>query len=279
MKHLVLGSSGQIGSYLVAYLKKLGEDVLEFDIRRNDKEDLRVYKNNILIKKMKESNFVHFLAFDIGGSKYMQKYQEKFNFIDNNMKIMVNTFDMLEKMNKPFIFASSQMSNMMNSNYGKLKLIGESYTKILNGIIVKFWNVYGYEKDPEKFHVITDFINNAIENNKIDMLTNGEEERQFLYATDASECLYILSKKYKELDKNKEYHVTSFKWTNIINIAKLISTHFQNCPVYPSYKKDTIQLKKNEPDNCILKYWEPKVDLKEGIKRVIRSINEKRITL
>ncbi|MHA1395370.1 MAG: NAD-dependent epimerase/dehydratase family protein [Promethearchaeota archaeon] len=279
MRHLVLGSSGQIGSYLVKYLNRLGEDVLEFDIKHNDKEDLRIHNNEILHQKMNECDFVHFLAFDIGGSRYMHKYQETFNFIDNNMKIMVNTFDLLKKMNKPFIFASSQMSNMMNSNYGKLKSIGESYSNILNGVTVKFWNVYGYEKDPEKFHVITDFIYKARDNNRIDMLTNGEEERQFLYATDAAECLYVLSKKYKELNKNRDYHVTSFKWTSIINIAKLISTHFQNCPIYPAYKKDTIQLKKNEPDNYILKYWKPKVGLHEGIKKVIKSIEEEKIVL
>ena len=38
---------------------------------------------------------------------------------------MVNTFDLLAKYKKPFLFASSQMSNMGYSNYGILKLLGE----------------------------------------------------------------------------------------------------------------------------------------------------------
>ena len=59
---------------------------------------------------------------------------------------------------KPFVFASSQMSNMSYSPYGVMKRVGELYTKSLNGLIVKFWNVYGIEKDMEKAHVITDFI-------------------------------------------------------------------------------------------------------------------------
>jgi nucleoside-diphosphate-sugar epimerase len=74
---------------------------------------------------------------------------------------MLNVFNLLKKYNKKFIFASSTMSNMINSNYGVLKKIGESYSKSLGGIIVKFWNVYGIEKDMKKSHVITDFILNA----------------------------------------------------------------------------------------------------------------------
>ena len=40
----------------------------------------------------------------------------------------------------------------------EFKKIGEIYSESLNGIIVKFWNVYGIEKDKNKSHVITDFI-------------------------------------------------------------------------------------------------------------------------
>jgi len=161
MKHLILGSSGQIGFHLVSYLKSVGEEVIEFDIVESSNQDLRIYNNNILEQAINECDFVHFLAFDIGGSLYMEKYQDTFGFIDNNIKIMDRTFDLLKKYNKPFIFASSQMSNMSYSTYGILKAIGEKYTESLNGLVVKFWNVYGYEKDEEKSHVITDFIKMA----------------------------------------------------------------------------------------------------------------------
>ena len=74
---------------------------------------------------------------------------------------MANTFELIKKHNKPVLFASSQMSELGYSTYGQLKSIGEKMTKDLNGIIVRFWNVYGYEKDEEKSHVITDFIKMA----------------------------------------------------------------------------------------------------------------------
>jgi nucleoside-diphosphate-sugar epimerase len=71
---------------------------------------------------------------------------------------MRNVFDVLERYKKPFVFASSQMSNMSYSPYGLAKAVGESYTKTLGGLVVKFWNVYGVEHDLDKSHVITDFI-------------------------------------------------------------------------------------------------------------------------
>ena len=86
---------------------------------------------------------------------------------------MDNTFSLLKKFNKKFIFSSSQMSNMDFSNYGILKNIGEKYTTLSNGIIIKFWNVYGIEKNLSKSHVITDFIVKAKTTGNIKMLTNG----------------------------------------------------------------------------------------------------------
>jgi nucleoside-diphosphate-sugar epimerase len=53
-------------------------------------------------------------------------------------------------------------------------------------MIVRLWNVYGYET--ARTHVITDFIRMAREG-RIDMRTNGKESRQFLYADDCCKCL------------------------------------------------------------------------------------------
>ena len=115
------------------------------------------------------------------------------------------------------------MSNMTYSNYGILKNIGERYTYLLNGIIVKFWNVYGVEKDLSKSHVITDFILKALNKKKIEMLTNGQEERDFLYAEDCCNGLEIIMKRFILLKKyNRPIDLTTGKYSKIINIAKLI---------------------------------------------------------
>jgi len=147
MKISVLGSSGQIGVYLTEYLREKGHVVIEFDKVNTPNHDMTIIPNQLLENVIETSDFVFFLAFDVGGSRYLKKYQHTFQFIDNNARLMANAFGLLKKYRKRFIFASSQMSNMSYSPYGVLKNVGELYTKSLNGLIVKFWNVYGIEKN------------------------------------------------------------------------------------------------------------------------------------
>ena len=157
-KIAILGSSGQIGAYLTEYFTKKGYLVREFDIVNGQHEDMTHIPNPFLRNVIMDSDFVFFLAFDVGGSHYLKKYQHTFKFLDNNTRMMANVFGYLNEYKKPFVFASSQMSNMSYSPYGVMKRVGELHTKSLGGLIVKFWNVYGIEKDMEKAHVITDFI-------------------------------------------------------------------------------------------------------------------------
>lgn len=273
MKYLVLGSSGQIGLALCQCLIAHGHNVLTYDIVDNKDQDLRVPANPILEQLISNSDFVFFLAWDVGGSTYLAKYQDTFEFIQNNLKIITNTFEILKNQNKPFIFASSQMANMSFSSYGLTKSIGEKITSVLGGVTVKFWNVYGVEHDTEKTHAITDFINKAKHTGVIDMLTDGTESRQMLHTTDCSECLYLLSTKYSELPRDQKYHITSFEWTTMLDIANMIAKHFPGTVVQPAQTKDIVQKdKKNEPCRSILKYWQPRISLADGIKNIIGKI-------
>ena len=270
MKYLVLGSAGQIGLELCKFLKKEGHEILTFDIGDDSLQDLRV--KGMVDSLIRESDFVMFLAFDVGGSRYLKKYQHTYEFIDNNARLMVHTFDALKSYRKPFIFASSQMSNMSYSPYGIAKALGESYTRALNGIIVKFWNVYGPEHDLEKSHVITDFILKARDYGHIPMLTDGKEERQFLHAEDCSNALMILSQQYNTIDREKELHITNFEWNTILEVADIINESLP-CKITPAKEIDTVQLnKRNEPDPYILNFWKPVISLKEGIGKIINEM-------
>ncbi len=276
MTHLILGSSGQIGRALVDYYNQKKENVILYDIVNDPNHDLRIQSNLTLEKFMIDSDFVHFLAFDVGGSKYLKNYQYSSKFISNNMRLMEFTFNLLEKHKKPFIFASSQMSNMTYSPYGILKAIGEIYTKALGGIIVKFWNVFGVEHDMDKSHVITDFVLMAKELGKIRMLTDGSEQRQFLHTSDCCKCLDILVNSYQNIDRAEELHVTNFKWHSIIEVASIISKFIPGTEIIPASSFDDVQKdKRNEPNTSILKYWKPDLTLEEGIKSVIDSMNIK----
>ena len=273
MNVAVLGSSGQIGAYLTDYLRKKGHFVREFDIVNDSHEDMTRIPNQFLRNVIMDSDFVFFLAFDVGGSHYLKKYQHTFKFIDNNTRMMANVFGHLSDYKKPFVFASSQMSNMSYSPYGVMKRVGELYRKSLGGLIVKFWNVYGIEKDMEKAHVITDFIHKGFESGVINMMTDGTEAREFLYAEDCCEALEKIMEEYSNLSSDDELHITTGVYTSILEIAQEIRKLFNDIgkevEVIPSEKKDEVQKDaRNEPDPFIKKFWQPKTSVKDGLKKV-----------
>jgi len=273
MKVLVLGSSGQVGYSLTRYLRNKNYEVIEFDIVNNEEQDLRIYNNKLLEQNIQSSDFVVFLAFDVGGSRYLEKYQNTFDFVNNNNLIMQNTFSLLKKYSKKFIFASSQMSNMSHSSYGVLKNIGAKYTHSLGGLVFKLWNCYGFEADEEKSHVITDFIKKGFESKEIAMLTDGNEERDFLYIEDCSEALEILINNYDKIDKKDEINIASHKNIKIIEIAKIVKQNFEKIgievEIIPSDKTDLVQKnKKNLPNENFKDWWKPTTNIEEGISNI-----------
>ncbi len=275
-KVLVLGSEGVVGSALCSFLESKEHVVTRWDIVLDPVgHDLR-----IRAPCMSNYDFVFFLAYDIGGSKYLE--EQKLTFIDNNILIMRNTFNELQKAKVPFIFASSQMSNMDNP-YGTLKKLGEQYTNIIGGLSVRFWNVYGSEEHGLKSHVITDFIHQYKTNKKIQLLTDGKEQRQFLHADDCAEALWYSMKQYYNItivNEKNTLDITNFLWTSIIDLARIVVLALGPkdktiiMDIKEGTKSDTIQTKHNEPDDFILLYWKPKIHLIDGIKQLAAVMSD-----
>jgi nucleoside-diphosphate-sugar epimerase len=279
MKITVLGSSGQIGAYLTEYLRKKGHTVHEFDVVNGDHQDMTTIPNPELHRVIMDTDFVFFLAFDVGGSRYLKKYQHTFKFIDNNTRLMANAFGLIEKYNKRFVFASSQMSNMSYSPYGVMKRVGELYTTALKGLTVKFWNVYGIEHDHEKSHVITDFIRKGFEEGNFEMMTDGTEERQFLYAEDCCEALETVMENFTDFKPEDPLHITSFRSTSIKEVASIIMGLFNRIDrpvrINPGLAKDSVQMdKRNEADSYIMGWWLPKTNMQDGIASVFDKMKK-----
>ena len=280
MKVTILGSEGQIGAYLSEYLTNKGHEVTGIDVVYGPENDLRVTPNTYVESKIKDADFVFFLAFDVGGSRYLKKYQHTFDFVNNNTRVMANTFRLLKKSSKRFVFASSQMSNMSYSPYGVMKRVGELHTTALKGLIVKFWNVYGIEKDMEKAHVITDFIRRGFEEGQFEMLTDGTEQRQFLYAEDCCEALETVMDCYSDFKPEDPLHITSFNSTSIAEIASHIQGQFNlidrfDVKIKPGLAKDSVQMdKRNEADTYISGWWLPKTSIDQGIAKVFAEMKK-----
>lgn len=257
MNVLVLGSSGVIGCELCKCLREYGYNVLTWDIKISCTHDLSKSENMCRLRDiLKSSDFVFFLAYDIGGSKYISN--AGIEFINNNMQIMLNTFNELK--GKRFVFASSTMYNM-NHVYGTLKNVGEHYTSKMHGLSVRFWNVYGPEESSEKSHVIADMIHKYKTQGYIDLMTSGEEMRQFLYVRDCAIALTQIMKNYDEILKTEQsVDVTSFQWTSIKNLAKIICDDVRVTDI-----KVTTHDRQNEPRTIIQKFWKPSTPLELGI--------------
>lgn len=271
-KFLILGSSGLIGKYLKEYLEKRGKEVIEFDIKNHFSQDLRIASNYELEKHLLNSDFVFFLAFDVGGAKYLNNLDNNEKFLSNNTAILLNTFNALSKNRKPFIFASTYLVDNLENNYSLLKRLGESFTSSLSGINVRFWNIYGFETVSDRSHLIPDLIHQCVVNRNIKLLTDGNEKKQFLYVEDCCECLFEIALRFHRLNKLKYIDLSSFDWISVYDVGRIISELF-NCPI--SHSKIQSNLAPIvEPLNTVLSFWEPKTSLLDGIIKIKRIYEE-----
>jgi nucleoside-diphosphate-sugar epimerase len=266
---IILGSEGQIGRSLVSCLTE-SFTVDSIDIQISNDHDLR---NMETLKKnedvLRAADYLIFLAFDVGGARYLSKNQNQFIFLENNTNIMLNVFSFLSRNPKKFIFASSEMALDINSPYGVLKALGEDFTKSLGGIFVRFWNVFDYEKDKSKAHVITDFVDQALDFGKINMLTDGSENRQFLHSSDCARAIQVVIENYEKLIESDGIDISSFHTTTIKEVGNIIA-HLTNSSLSSGKFSD---LTRNGeiilPRQDFLNYWRPTVPLKTGIEMVL----------
>lgn len=268
--YLVLGSEGLVCKAFCKYLTSKNIKYIEWDLKLGEHYDLRCDKNmSLLQEKVDESDYILFAAYDVGGAKFLTSSET--DSLTNNLKLMANTFSTLK--NKKFIFISSQMVSLTNNPYGASKRIGEIYTRMLNGLIIRLWNVYDEEDVSVKSHVVPDFINQAMTTSFIQMLTDGNEVRQFMHADDCARALYTLFENYDHFKTVRDHvDVSNNVWTSIHDVAATVQRVMNNNIKIIKGDKITSYQDVIEPDCTeLLKYWKPEIDLKHGIRRIIES--------
>jgi len=254
-KNLVLGGSGTIGSALCKELKAQGEEVVNLDIKVGF--DLRTLN----LFNYKNFDYVWFLAWEVGGAKFLYNEDNQLKIIKNNTKICENVFGFLKSTQIPFMFASSQLASYDNA-YGVTKKLGEQWTHILNGSIVRFWNVYGWETPGEKSHIIPDLIVRALQKQPIKLLTNGEEERQFIYMEDTVKNLIKMRKM-----KLKEVDMTNNQWIKIKDLAEIITNRLGVALELGEEKGYSVKIEAGETS----KKFKFNTSIEEGIEKIIKK--------
>lgn len=267
LTNLVIGSEGFVGKSLCNFLEKKGELVVHFDIRRDKNEDGRFAKLNL-----KNIDKIYFLAWDVGGAKYLYEEKNQLSQLKWNLALMTNIFDQIALQKKDFLFVSSQLAGQGETTYGVTKRLGEVWTHLLGGVSLRLWNVYGeLEETHIKSHVVSDLINQAVTKKRVRLLTTGEEWRQFVHIDDVCTAIHT-SLNTKSLQRSI-FDVTSYHWIKIKDVAQIICD-MTGAKLVPGKEIGRDQL--NSPHMGKLPEWMPIVSLKEGIGSMVTIAKTKK---
>jgi nucleoside-diphosphate-sugar epimerase len=265
MKSLVIGSEGFVGRSFCRHLEQSGSEVVHFDVKRGPAEDARVVR-----LPLDGVSHVYFLAWEVGGAKYLYRDDVQFRQLDWNLQLMLNVMPQLRESGIPFLFVSSQLAEEYDTVYGVTKRLGEVWTHLMKGVRVRLWNVYGaYEASTERSHVIADFVHQALETGRIEMMTTGEEMRQFIYIDDVCRGFeQALSGKFQGV-----YDVSSFEWVTIRQVADTIAS-LTGADVIPGTRTGSTPI---TPMVGRIPGWMPSISLAEGLSRTVEEYRLKGI--
>ena len=266
MRVLVLGSSGTCGRSVCRAFAAAGHEVVPWDLELSPAHDLRVA--GCLNAVLPTVDFVVFLAFDVGGAKYIASSTTE--YIDNNLLLLHHTFASLKQCGLPFIYTTSTMSSMTHIPYAVLKRLSEFYTELLGGITVKLWNVYGSEPICIKSHVIPDLIDQA-KSGVIRLRTDGVEERLFLHADDFARAVLAVFDNYAALRGRGIIDISTTEWVSILDVARTVQTVArelgQEVAIEVASAKDGSHTHRTDPNSAPLAaYWSPTIALADGIR-------------
>ena len=260
MRNLILGSEGFVGTSLCRYLESNGEEIVRLDIKRSSDEDLRNASIDV-----GHLDRIYFLAWDVGGAKYLYLEETQHDQLDWNLKILLNVMPQLKLAKVPFLFVSSQLAEEYDNAYGVTKRLGEVWTHIIGGVRVRLWNVYGELEVPSRrSHVVSDFVHQAVMDGRIKMMTSGEERRQFVHIDDVCRAMQMAF----DLSPDGIYDITSFEWTTVLRVAQIIAEASGVEVILGAEKGSTPYT----PMRGRIPGWLPTVDLVAGLTRMTEEL-------
>ena len=301
MRNLVTGGAGFIGSNLIDKLIKNGENVTCLDnfttgnkinIRDWEKDsNFTLIEHDIINPINLEVDRIWHLACPASPQYYLKNPLEtsKSNFLGT-----LNMLNLAKELNIKIFFASSSevygdpfkhpQDESYNGNvnpigvrscYEEGKRIAESlcfdYQRLFktNICVARIFNTYGPKMKYNDGRVISNFINQALNNQPLTIYGNGNQTRSFCYIDDLVECLI----KLMNSTFSGPINIGSDEEISINQLGYLINKKIRN---YNLILKKDIQIDDpqiRKPDLNLIKRlinWEPETSLEEGLEKTIK---------
>jgi len=248
---LVTGSSGYIGTNLMARLEHYGIEGVPYDLRNGD--DINDHPN-LLRKSTGCTAIIHLAAIaSVGRCEDNPKEAKRVN-TDGTISVVF----VARKRNIPLVFASSSAAINPISVYGRTKLGGEENVAHTGGVSLRLGNVYGGIDFAKKDTVITRFTAKRRRGKKAVIYGNGLQTRDFVHVTDVCEALL-----YAIPAESGVYEVSTGRPTSINRLAELFGLEVEYQQNRP---KEVYQVRPNTIS--WLPLWSPKLDLEDWIKTI-----------
>ena len=305
LRNLVTGGSGFLGSHLCKKLLDNGEEVICLDnFFTGRKENLKVCLQNTNFELIRhditepikiEVDKIWHLACPASPIHY------QYNPIKTTKTSFMGTYNMLglaKRVRAKILLAStsevygdpeehpqtesykgSVNTTGIRSCYDEGKRIAETLCsdyKRMHQVdirIMRIFNTYGPHMRFDDGRVISNFIIQALRNEKITIYGDGKQTRSFCYVDDLiNGMILLMNSNYKNpinIGNPNEFSIKQLGYLVKDLINPNLEFEFKKIPQDdPKQRKPSIQLAKE-----ILK-WEPRTDLKEGLIKTINWFKE-----
>ena len=161
------------------------------------------------------------------------------------------------------------------SNYAATKLLGEQYTLIYNRnynipvSVVRYSNVYGFGQSPRNPYcgVLGKFIHNALTNQPLTVVGDGEQTRDYTFITDSVDAT-ILSAVHP-MAYGDVFNVGSGIETSVNKLASLIAEQVPDSTITYVPERDIDNIRRRVVDIEKIHQrlgWVPKMGIQKGIQ-------------
>lgn len=268
-KILITGGTGYLGRHLIDSLCKRENLLISCFIRPNSDTSLLPKKISFIKKfdEVQEYDYVFHLATCYGrnGESLEEIKHTNFNF-------PIELTKLLNKNSYFFNFSTSLPENLnvyskTKNEFSDFMKKENTFKKFLN---LKIENFYG----PEDNYFVGKVFNDLTLNKKNIPLTLGTHKRDFIFIDDLINAIILI---FDNLDKvEKGYSDISIGSGDSVTIKDLVVLMKDITKSTSHLDFGAIELRENEPielrsDNTLLKNlgWSPKIDIKEGLNRLI----------